>query len=371
MAKAKNIVIIAGEESGDINASGVIKAMQDKSPEWKFFGIGGRRLSDAGLELIEHIENMSVMGFAEILMHYNFLKKTFNKMLDEVDKRKPARAILVDYPGFNLRFAKEMKKRNIPVTYFISPQVWAWKENRISTIIECVDQMICIFPFEKSWYKERGVDVHFVGHPLMDKRNPTFGKSEFITKHNIPQNSQIIALMPGSRQQEIDRHLPIMISSIIQLNEKFDIIPILGLAPGVKLSSPIPTNIKIECDKPDEVLRHSKIGLVCSGTISLQAAYYTIPSVVIYRMNPMSWVFTKALSKVKYASMTNLIAEREILPELLQKAATPDNISSRLVKWLSFEEEYCRIKDGLKLVRNKLGSPGCSQRAAQLIFETL
>ena len=371
MANAIDIVIIAGEESGDINASGVIKSLKQQSTTLKFFGIGGRNLSDAGIEIIEHIDKMAVMGFAEVISHYRFLKKTFNRMLKEVDKRKPARAILVDYPGFNLLFAKEMKKRNIPVTYYISPQLWAWKEKRISTIIDCVDQMICIFPFEVSWYKKRGVEAHFVGHPFMDETSPALSQKSFMSKHNLSADSAIIALMPGSRQQEIKKHLPTMISTILKLMDNHKINSIIGKAPGVRLPSSLPNEIKIETDNPNEALRYSKVGIVSSGTISLQAAFYQTPSVVIYKMNPMSWTFTKNFSQVKYASMTNLIAGEEILPELLQKEATSSKIAYHVKKWLNMEEEFFLSKKKLQTVRTKLGSPGSADRAAKLIIDKL
>jgi len=371
MSKEIDIVIIAGEESGDINASGVINSLQQQSSTLKFFGIGGRRLSDAGLEIIEHIDKMAVMGFAEVVLRYSFLKKTFNRMLKEVDKRKPARAILIDYPGFNLLFAKEMKKRNIPVTYYISPQLWAWKEKRISTIIDCVDQMICIFPFEVSWYKKRGVEAHFVGHPFMDETSPTLSQKSFMSKHDFSDENQTIALMPGSRQQEIKRHLPTLISTILKLMENHKINPIIGKAPGVTLPSSLPSEIKIERDNPNEALRYSKVGIVSSGTISLQAAFYQTPSVVIYKMNPISWKFTKTFSKVKYASMTNLIAREEILPELLQKDATSSKIAYHINQWLNMEGEYFNTKQKLATVKSKLGSPGCSERAAKLIIDKL
>ena len=169
MSSMKEILIVAGEASGDRHGAAVVREMKSLQKGVSFFGIGGNRLSQAGVELVENADRMAVMGFFEVVLHYRFLRNTFNRLLAEIDKRKPARAILIDYPGFNLRLARELKKRDIPVTYYISPQLWAWKERRISIIQECVDQMICIFPFEEEWYREHGVEARFVGHPFMDE----------------------------------------------------------------------------------------------------------------------------------------------------------------------------------------------------------
>lgn len=371
MASGGKILIISGETSGDHHAAGLVRKLKKKSSSLSFFGIGGNQLADQGVEILEHIDKMAVMGLIEVVQHYRFLKQTFNKVLVEVDSRKPARAILVDYPGFNLRLSKELKKRDIPITYFISPQLWAWKEKRLSIIKECVDQMLCIFPFEENWYQERGVEANFVGHPFLSDCQTFLSKDNFKLKHEISQKNNIIALMPGSRQQEVTQHLPLMINAVEKLKKQFEISAIIGKAPGVKLPSPLPKGIMVEEDDPELALRYSKVGIVSSGTISLQSALFGVPSVVIYKMHLISWWYTKMISQVKYASMTNLIAQKEILPELLQSAVNANAIVIPLKKWLRSEKELHKTKTQLAKVRGELGCPGAFEKAAELIVERL
>jgi lipid-A-disaccharide synthase len=371
MPSGSSILIIAGEESGDRHGAALVEQMKKRDSTLSFFGVGGNALSLAGMDLLEHVDRMSVMGFAEVVLHYRFLRRTFQQILAEADIRRPARAILIDYPGFNLKLAKKLKERHIPVTYYISPQMWAWKEGRISVIRDCVDQMICIFPFEEKWYKERGVKAQFVGHPFMDGETAALSREEFVGKHGLTTKKQIIALMPGSRQQEVNRHLKVMLKALERLQYSFDVEAIIGKANGVILSSSLPDRVSVETEAPECALMYSTAAIVSSGTISLQAAVYGIPSVVIYKMNPLSWLIAKRVLRVDHVSMTNLIAGKKVLPELLQNGATDDTILSELSNWLSNEEYSAKTRGELRAVKGKLGSPGASQRAAQAILGRL
>ncbi len=371
MSSAKEILIVAGEASGDRHGAAVVREMKSLQKGVSFFGIGGNRLSQAGVELVEHADRMAVMGFFEVVLHYRFLRNTFNRLLAEIDKRKPARAILIDYPGFNLRLARELKKRDIPVTYYISPQLWAWKERRISIIQECVDQMICIFPFEEEWYREHGVEARFVGHPFMDEGEAVMSRRKFFDKHGVLAESPVLALMPGSRQQEVNRHLAVMVSAAERLVGELGGRAVIGQARGVTIPSIESTSITVERDAPESALEYSTVGIVSSGTVSLQAAVYGVPSVVIYRMNPLSWRIAKKVSKVDYASMANLIAGKQVLPELLQGDATSERIYAEVRHWLESDDELAKTRTELSTVRAKLGSPGASTRVAQLILDRL
>ena len=314
---------------------------------------------------------MSVMGFVEVVSHYRLIRTVFNKVLSECEKKNPARAILIDYPGFNLRLAKELKKRNIPVTYYISPQLWAWKEKRIDVIRGCVEQMLCIFPFEEDWYHQRGIKAVYVGHPFLDGQSQPMERCEFFEKHGISHDAIIVALMPGSRQQEVNRHLKTMLKTVEIINNEAEITVIVGKAPGVELPKNIQGKIFVESDIPEIALKYASLGIVSSGTISLLAAIFGIPSVVIYKMNPVTWMVAKAVTQVPYVSMTNLIAKEEVLPELLQNSARPEKISDYLKEWLQSEVMRERTVNQLAEVKDCLGGPGASKKAARLILDCL
>ena len=367
----KEILIVAGETSADQHGAALVSQLKAASKDVTFFGIGGDNLRWEGVQLVEHAENMAIMGFVEVAKHYWFLRTVYNKVVSECEKRNPARAILIDYPGFNLRLAKELKKRQIPVTYYISPQLWAWKEKRIEIIRECVDQMLCIFPFEEQWYHQRGVEATYVGHPFLDGEPNFMEREYFLDKHSLSTNTIVLALMPGSRQQEVNRHLKTMIKTVELVKRDIEISAIVGKAPAVELPQEIGDKIHIETDTPEMVLKYASIGIVSSGTVSLQSAIYGVPSVVIYKMNPLTWIVANKVTQVSYASMTNLIAKEQVLPELLQSRARPEKIADCLKKWLRSEDLREQTVNQLSEVKRQLGGPGASQKVARLILERL
>ena len=367
----KEILIVAGETSADQHGAALVSQLKAASKDVTFFGIGGDNLKWEGVQLVEHAENMAFMGFVEVAKHYWFLRTVYNKVVSECEKRNPARAILIDYPGFNLRLAKELKKRQIPVTYYISPQLWAWKEKRIEIIRECVDQMLCIFPFEEQWYHQRGVEATYVGHPFLDGEPNFMEREYFLDKHSLSTNTIVLALMPGSRQQEVNRHLKTMIKTVELVKRDTEISAIVGKAPAVELPQEIGDEIHIETDTPEMVLKYASIGIVSSGTVSLQSAIYGVPSVVIYKMNPLTWIVANKVTQVSYASMTNLIAKEQVLPELLQNRARPEKIADCLKKWLRSEDLREQTVNQLSEVKRQLGGPGASQKVARLILERL
>jgi len=367
----KEILIVAGETSADQHGAALVSQLKATSKDVTFFGIGGDNLRLEGVQLVEHAENMAFMGFVEVVKHYWFLRTVYNKVLSECEKRNIARAILIDYPGFNLKLAKELKKRQIPVTYYISPQLWAWKEKRIEVIRECVDQMLCIFPFEEEWYRQRGIEATYVGHPFLDAESNLLNKERFFDKHSLSTDTIVLALMPGSRQQEVNRHLKTMIKTVELVKRDVEISAIVGKAPGIDLPQEIEDRTIIESDTPEMALKYASIGIVSSGTISLKSAIYGVPSVVIYKMNPLTWIIANKVTQVSFASMTNLIAKEEVLPELLQRRAKPEKIADCLKKWLRSEDLREQTANRLNGVKRQLGGPGASKKVAQLILERL
>jgi len=365
--KEKNILIIAGETSADIHGANLVLALKSMDDDLRFFGIGGNRLKENGVEIIQDNKQMSIVGFVEVLKHYFFLKHIFNKIVNFCKNKKPIRAILIDYPGFNLRLAKELKKLNIPITYYISPQVWAWKENRVKIIKDCVDQMLCIFPFEEDWYKLRGVKAKYVGHPFSRiKIVNNKSRLDFYKKHKIDPSFKILALMPGSRQQEVNRHLDIMIESAKMIYKNNNLIPIIGLAPNINLPKIETDVIKIEVDNPIDVLKNSDVAILSSGTISLEAGLYGIPSIVIYKMNLISWLIAKNLAKVKFVSMTNILLEKEIFKEFLQNEINTKTISQQILKLLNNNRN--EILDNLSELKTIIGIKKPAFEAAKMIL---
>ena len=367
-----SIVVVAGETSGDLHGSALIKELKLLNPSLHFFGIGGDRMKEEGVSLVEHVDEMAVMGFTEVIWKYPFLKEAFIRLIKIIEKRGAARAILIDYPGFNLRLARKLSQKEIPVTYFISPQLWAWKEKRIKIIKNCVDHILCIFPFEERWYKERGVEATFIGNPLIEQQDCEVTKTVFFDTYELKEKRTTIALLPGSRQQEVDRHLPIMIDTIRLLSyEGLKIQGVIGQAPAVSLNAYDVSDMVVVKEKPQLALRFADVGIVSSGTASLEAAIYGTPAVVIYKMSGVSWIVARFLAKVSFVSMTNLVAQKQVFPELLQRQAKASNISSSLRSIIESSSIRNQMLSDMAYVREKLGSPGAVKRAARMIHDRL
>jgi len=358
--------LVAGEESGDIHGARLISALKEKNPNASFIGHGGNKMKAAGMEILEHVDDLAMMGFTEVLKHLPYMRKVMGETLEKIKEINPHSLILIDYPGFNLRLAKNIHPLGLPITYFIMPQVWAWKEKRVNTIRKCVDQALCIFPFEQEWFEQRGVNAHFVGHPFTEFHKPSISKEAFFHKHSLEKDKPLLVLFPGSRQQEIDRHLPIFIKTVALLNDH-NLQIIIGKAPNVSLS-PIPNHWKIEDDDTSLCLEYGTAVLTSSGTATLQSAVQDIPAVVCYKLSLGSWFLAKNLSKVPFAAMTNLIAGKQIVPEFLQNEMTPENLANVVKPLLNNSHERKNMLLGYEEVRRTLGMPGAYERTAEAIL---
>jgi len=348
-----------------------MKEILTKNPNVKFCGIGGERMINVGMVSIEDIQKMAVMGFVEIIRHINFFHNLTNKVLDEIDNCQPSQIILIDYPGFNLRLAKKIKGHfNIPITYYISPQIWAWKENRIEIIRKYVDQMLVIFPFEENWYKKRGIQAKFVGHPIFDEWRPT-PREELCEQLNLKPEKPIITLYPGSRNQEIRRHFPILIQVAKKLRQDNpDIQFVFGAAQNINIKKlQIPSWIQIENNHPQKALECAGLALVASGTSTLEAAVFGTPMIIIYKMAPFSWLVSRVLVNVPFAGMVNIIAGSMIMPELLQYKATSGQIYKMASEIINNPEKITQMKLELSKVQDLLKGEGASNRAAKYILE--
>ena len=365
--KMNKVFIVAGEPSGDIHAAKLVSAIKVISPKTKFFGNGGDKMSESGVEIIHHINDMSVMGFIEVIKHLPKLLNIFQSTVSSIKNIKPDRIILVDYPGFNLRLAKKIKSLRIPLTYFILPQVWAWKESRIKTMKNTIDQSISIFPFEAEWFNSRGLDTFYAGHPFIERNYDLDDKTKFFNKHNFKQDRPIIVLLPGSRQQEIDFHWPIFLKTVAILNKKTPGVQTIVVKYNNVTLNPVPAHIKIEVSMRS-AMKYGTAAISSSGTATLECALENLPTVVCYKMSYINWILFNFFGKVKYISIVNLIANKRIIPELIQHKMNPDNLTKKILPYLDIKsnKRKATIKKYKKL-RKYLGSPGVFDRVANII----
>ncbi|HAZ11064.1 MAG TPA: lipid-A-disaccharide synthase [Candidatus Omnitrophica bacterium] len=376
--KKIRLMIIAGETSGDLQAASLIKSLKSINPHIEIFGMGGKKMQAESAEIIYDITNLAIVGFFEVLKHIFTFKKIFEKLSALLETRKPDAVILVDYPGFNLRFAKATKEKNIPVIYYISPQIWAWGENRIHEIKKYVDKMIVIFGFEETIYKEVGVKVSFVGHPFLDIVKPVWKKEETIKTCHLKHDSIKIALMPGSRKKEIEKHLPSMLRAceIIKNkipNAEFIISRIKELDQSLYNKIIHKSKIKPHSldNKPYEIMDIADLVIVSSGSATLEVAIMEKPMVIVYKTSFLTWLLARNLIKIPDIGLVNIVARERIVPELTQFEVTPKNIASASLEILNNHKRIHEIKENLRKVKSKLGDQGASSRAAHIIHKFL
>ena len=379
MAK-KQILIISGEASGDLNASNLVKSILKIDPEIKFSGVGGTLLRQAGVEILCDIKELAVIGFFDALKKLPWFLKLQKLILEKIKSEKPDAVILVDFSGFNLRLAKKINKA-IPAIYYVSPQVWASRPGRVKTIRKYIHKMIVLFKFEEEFYKKHGVNVNFVGHPLLDIVKPAMKREEFIAKFNLSGSKTTIALLPGSRNQEIDNILPIMLQASHLINKdlgwgnvQFLIAKSLQVdwdfyhRKGIDASD---LDLKIVEGKTYECLELADFALVASGTATLETAIIQKPFVIIYKMDLLNYLLYRPQVKIPYIGIVNIIAGKEIIPEFIQFRAKPKTIAKQILKILKNPLELKRIKEELNQIKSQLGEKDASLRAAKIILEYL
>ncbi len=371
-------MIVAGEVSGDHHASCLITELKNLDPSLSFSGIGGTKMKSAGAAIDEDLTRLAVVGFFEVLKHYGEFHRCFNAFLQNVAKRQPSAVILVDYPGFNLRLAARLKKMGVKVIYYISPQVWAWKENRVNLIKENIDKMLVLFDFEKAFYAKHGLNVDFVGHPLADEINLTKNREQILLSAGLSPDKFTIGLLPGSRQKEIESLLPPMLDAakIMQKQDaRFQFLilkaPNLGKELFENLLSKKACTAKILDGYFYEGLNACDICVVASGTATLQTALLLKPMVIVYKTSFLTYFLAKALIKIPYIGLVNVVAGKKIVPECLQNDANGKTIADELKKIYQNPGEFDRIRQGLQKVKTSLGENGASKRAAKNIMEFL
>lgn len=364
----KRIIIVAGEASGDLHGSNLVRAMKNIDPGLSFTGIGGNRLKDAGVNLIAHCSEMGVVGLTEVGPKLRLILGALFRLKDIIRKSRPDLVILIDYPDFNIPLAKTAAKAGVPVFYYISPQVWAWRKSRIRTLKKIVSKMAVILPFEPDVYREYGMEVDFVGHPLLDIIPADLAAA--------PRDREAlrIGLLPGSREGEIRTILPVMLKSAQLLDRKFsgDISFFLPLAETIdkkavdEFLSGCPLKIEIVREGVYPEIKGADAVIVASGTATLETALLGTPMVVLYRVSPFTYFAGKFLVNVKCISLVNIIAGRIIVPELIQDDMDPQKIASEVSSIIEDPKRAARIRVGLEQVRARLGQAGASARAARI-----
>lgn len=365
--------VIAGEASGDLHGSNLMKAIRENDAQAEFRCWGGDLMQEQGGELVKHYRSLAFMGFIEVIANLRTIIKNIKFCKDDILQWKPDALIFIDYPGFNLRIAEFARQEGIKTIYYISPQIWAWKESRIHKIKRDIDKMLVILPFEKEFYHKWGMEVDFVGHPLLDE----IGTRKWIDegwkkKHHIPENKKLIALLPGSRKQEIDTMLPIMIEATKGMDEYHFL---LAIAPSQAIEAYTShldsrSNITHIQGETYAILSASSGALVTSGTATLETAIFGVPEVVCYKANKVSYWIARQLIKVKYISLVNLVMDREIVKELIQDDLNPKQLKSELLKILESDEREKMLESFVEL-KQKLGGEGASYNAASLIHKLL
>jgi lipid-A-disaccharide synthase len=331
-------------------------------------GHGGNAMRDAGMNIIEHSDSLAIMGFLEVVKHLPRMIKIMGETVKTISRAKPDRIILIDYPGFNLKLATNIFRLGIPITYFILPQAWAWKEKRVETMKAVLDQTLSIFPFEEEWYNSKGLPTTYVGHPFTEHQHVDESSKSFYQRHKLTIEHSILVLLPGSRQQEVDRHWPVFLKTVSVLRGFIpDLQIIVGKAPNVKLLN-VPDNFRVE-QNARKAMMVGTAALVSSGTATLECAVEGTPMVVCYKLSSISWLIAKSMTNVNYSSMVNLIANKELVPEFLQNEMKPENIVTALTPLLDTKSKKREtMLDGFDKIRKSLGIPGVYDRAAKAII---
>lgn len=353
-----------------------MEAIRERLPEATFFGLGGPDLASQGVELLEGLDSLAVMGFVEVARHLRFFWRLERRLVALMDEGGVDLVLAVDYPGFNMRLARRARERGIPVVYYVAPQVWAWKEHRAARLAEDADRIAVILPFEAARLEAAGGNVTFVGHPLMERPPIDLTEAELRTQLRLPPagtsgDSGLVALLPGSRSQELDRHLDIFSETARRLvAARPGVRPVFAAAPGVDLDRLRATGWPVT-SSTRALLTHARAGLVKSGTSTLEAAVADTPFVCVYRTHPLTYALARRLVKVPYIALANLVAEDAVVPEVLQGDAAPARLVREIGALLDEGPTRSAQRAGLARVRERLGGPGASGRTADLVLEVL
>jgi lipid-A-disaccharide synthase len=366
-----SILIIAGENSGEKYGADLVHQFKKLNPSLSFFGIGGKYMEREGVRLLFPVEKLAVFGVFEIISHLPRIKKIFNKIKREARQQRPSAAVLIDSPDFNLRLAKKLKKLSIPILYYISPTVWVWRRGRLKTIKKTVDKMMLIFPFEEKIYEDYGIQAAYVGHPLKERVRASLTKDEFLEKYGLDPQKKLISLLPGSRRSELKYHMPVLAEAMERIKSERDPQFVLLLAETIDenfLLSLIPPRLKaLKILREDhyEAIASSDLILSACGTANLEAALLETPLVSFYYLSPLTYFSIHRLATMKNFSIVNILAGKRIIPELIQRDFTAQNIFKETKRILSSEERRSEMIAQFRKIKNLLGEKKASQNVAR------
>lgn len=367
------VLLVAGEASGDLHGGDLVSALKRQAPSTEVRGVGGPALRAAGMQTLVDSASIAGMGLVEARDKVGALIRTYRQLKQILQTDPPNLLLLIDFPEFNLRLAKIAKHVGVPVFYYISPQVWAWRKRRVYTIAKRVDRLAAVFPFEPAFYVSHGCTVDFVGHPLVDRVRPTRSREDTLYRHGLDPQRRTIALLPGSRSQEVRFLLAPMLGAASLLGNDYqfvlaaaDTLKLEELQQRVKLSS-----VRVIQGDTYNLIHASDVALVASGTATLETALLERPMVIVYRLAPLTYALARLLVRVPFIGMPNLIAERRIVPELIQGEVTPTRIAAEAMRLLTDAQAYSVAQAGLREVHQRLGGGGAAERAAALVVEML
>ncbi len=367
----KSILISACESSAENYGADLIREFKKHYPEVHFYGIGGKQMQKQGAELLYSMQKLSLIGIFEVFLYIPRILKILNKTLTETKKRNTAGAVLIDAPDFNLRIAKRLKKQSIPVLYYISPTVWAWRKNRLKTIQKYINKMMLIFPFEEKIYKEKQIPAVFVGHPLVKKTHTSMAKQDFFEKHGINSKQKLITLLPGSRKSEIRNHMPVLVEAAKKIKTKYDCQFILKLSENIKkkdvtgyLDGSLPS-FTILIKDGSESMAYSDLVLSSCGTANLETALLGTPLISFYRLSPLSYHMGKRLVKIRYFSIVNILAGKKVIPELIQKDFNINSLYDHVSKILDSTEIQNKMISEFRKIKKELGEKDAAANAAK------
>ena len=369
------LLLSAGEASGDMYAARLAAALKQRA-DVEIFGMGGPQMRAAGVDIVTDYSEVSVVGITEILSHLPSLVRAMRHLVDEAERRRPAFAILTDFPGFHLRLARKLKRRGIKNIYYICPQFWAWRPWRVRIVRRRFSQALCMFPFEEKFYGDARVPVKFIGHPLVGAVHASLDRQAFCREQGLDPQKKIVTVLPGSRAAELRQHLPILREACLRIHRESFAQFVVAAAPGadaafLREAWLAELAVKIVLGQTYNALAAADAAIVSSGTATIEAALLDVPMVVIYRVTPLTALLAKPLVRTPFYSMVNLIAGRRVVAELIQNDFTPERVAAEVLRLLNDQSAREGVRRGLAEVRQRLGPPGAVERAADAIVQLI
>jgi lipid-A-disaccharide synthase len=374
----KDVMIVAGEASADLHGSNLVRAIKRLDPTIDFYGIGGKQMEEAGVKILIPASDMAVVGLTEVFSKLPRIARARRTLKNLIKNNPPDLLIPIDYPGFNIHLAGQAKRYKVPVLYYISPQVWAWRTGRVKKIAKRVDRMAVILPFEEHFYRERGVDVDYVGHPLLDSMPQDLDKDEITRKMDLENAYPVLGLLPGSRNEEIENHLPVMIKAVEILSSRYPrlrgLLPIAATISTERVQSFLEESsaeISLSQDSIYRTLTACDLALVASGTATVETAILGVPMILVYRTSAITFWVAKRVIKVPFVGLVNLVGGEQVIPELIQNDLTPERLAREALGILEGGQKRENMIGKLGMVKERLGRGGASERTAKIAIEML